>query len=167
MAGFFLIIILFIIMIWGELEYTLGGLIFAIAFVVLGLMGLFKWSESGTENDKQKSSEASPTNHNKEDGQQNSENLETMSFEETVQISASASSGTGMHGGKASYSDNFDNDNDDNDDDDDLDDDWDNSREAGGMPRDLSPFSDIDDPYDRADMEWDMFDDRGGGDFWD
>ena len=44
---------------------------------------------------------------------------------------------------------------------------WDNSREAGGMPRDLSPFSDIDDPYDRADMEWGLFDDRGGGDFWD
>ena len=49
-----------------------------------------------------------------------------------------------------SYDDSYDN----------NDDDWDNSREAGGMPRDLSPFSDIDDPYDRAELEWDMFDER-------
>ena len=164
MAGFFLIILLFIIMIWGELEYTLGGLIVAIAFVVLVLMGLFKLADSGNEDDKQKSSEASTANNNKEDGQQNPENLETMSFEETVRISAPESSAAGVHGGRASYSDNCD---DDNDDDDDSDDDWDNSREAGGMPRDLSPFSDIDDPYDRAELEWDMFDERDGGDFWD
>lgn len=164
MAGFFLIIILFIIMIWGELEYTLVGLIFAIAFVVLGLMRLFKWSESGTENDKQKSSEASPTNHNKEEEQQNLENLETMSFEETVRISALESSATGIRGESTLNIDNYD---DDNDVDDDSDDDWDNSKEAGGMPRDLSPFSDIDEPYDRAELEWDMFDERDGGDFWD
>ena len=156
MAGFFLIILLFIIMIWGELEYTLGGLIVAIVFVVLGLMGLFKWADSGNENDKQKSSEANTANNNKEDEQQNPENLKTMSFEETVQISSPASSDTGMYGGKASYSDNFDDDNDD----DCYGDNWDNSDEAGGMPRDLSPFSDIDDPYDRAELEWDMFDER-------
>ena len=54
-------------MIWGELEYTLGGLIVAIVFVVLGLMGLFKWADSGNENDKQKSSEANTANNNKED----------------------------------------------------------------------------------------------------
>ena len=65
-------------MIWGELEYTLGGLIVAIAFVVLGLMGLFKWADSGNENDKQKSSEASPANYSKEESKQNPENLETM-----------------------------------------------------------------------------------------
>lgn len=100
-------------MIWGELEYTLGGLIVAIVFVVLGLMGLFKWADSGNENDKQKSSEANTANNNKEDEQQNPENLKTMSFEETVQISSPASSDTGMYGGKASYSDNFDDDNDD------------------------------------------------------
>lgn len=164
MAGFFLIILLFIIMIWGELEYTLGGLIVAIAFVVLVLMGLFKLADSGNEDDKQKSSEASTANNNKEDGQQNPENLETMSFEETVRISAPASSGTGIRGGSTSDFDNYD---EDDDDDDDSDDDWDNSREAGGMPRDLSPFSDIDDPYDRAELEWDMFDERDGGDFWD
>ena len=146
-------------MIWGELEYTLGGLIVAIAFVVLGLMGIFKWADSGNENDKQKSSEANTANNNKEDEQQNPENLKTMSFEETVQISTPVSSATGVRGGSTS---DFD-----NDDDDDSDDDWDNSREAGGMPRDLSPFSDIDDPYDRAELEWDMFDERDGGDFWD
>ena len=44
---------------------------------------------------------------------------------------------------------------------------WDNRDKAGGMLRDLSPFSDIDDSYDRAELEWDMFDERGGGDFWD
>ena len=120
-------------MIWGELEYTLGGLIVAIVFVVLGLMGLFKWADSGNENDKQKSSEANTANNNKEDEQQNPENLKTMSFEETVQISSPASSDTGMYGGKASYSDNFDDDNDD----DCYGDNWDNSDEAGGMPRDL------------------------------
>jgi hypothetical protein len=38
--------------------------------------------------------------------------------------------------------------------DDDTDDDWDNSWKAGGLPRDLSPYSDIDDPYDRADLEY-------------
>ena len=54
-------------MIWGELEYTLGGLIVAIVFVVLGLMGLFKWADSGNENDKQKSSEANTANNNKDD----------------------------------------------------------------------------------------------------
>ena len=147
-------------MIWGELEYTLGGLIVAIAFVVLGLMGLFKWADSGNENDKQKSSEASPANNKKEDEQQNPEDLEMMSFDETVQIATPEYSAAGIHGGMASYSDNFYDDNDDNDDDDDSDDDWDNSDEAGGMPRDLSPFSDIDDPYDRAELEWDMFDER-------
>lgn len=34
---------------------------------------------------------------------------------------------------------------------------WDNSDEAGGLPRDISPFSDIDDPYDRMALEDEMF----------
>lgn len=36
--------------------------------------------------------------------------------------------------------------------------DWDNSYQAGGLPRDLSPFSDISDPYERAGMEYALFD---------
>ena len=45
-----------------------------------------------------------------------------------------AAAGTGVSGGK-----------------------WDNSDEAGGLPRDISPFSDIDDPYDRMALEDEMF----------
>ena len=45
-----------------------------------------------------------------------------------------AAAGTGVSGGK-----------------------WDNSDEAGGLPRDISPFSDIDDPYDRMAIEDEMF----------
>ena len=45
-----------------------------------------------------------------------------------------AAAGTGVSGGK-----------------------WDTSDEAGGLPRDISPFSDIDDPYDRMALEDEMF----------
>lgn len=124
MAGFFLIILLIIIMIWGELEYTLGGLIVAIVFVVLGLMGLFKWADSGTESNKQKAGEKHQT----------------------------------THGSGSSYNANF-HDDDDTDNAGRL---WDNSQKAGGMPRYLSPFSDMDDPYDRAELEWDMLDEEDG-----
>lgn len=167
MTGFLVIIGIIVLWFWSDLGLTFGGLVFAIVFVVLGLMGIFKLDDIVNKKNEQKSSEASPANNKKEDEQQNPENLEMMSFDETVQISTPEYLAAGIHGGKASYSDNFDDDNDDKDDDDDSDDDWDNSMEAGGMPRDLSPFSDIDDSYDRAELEWDMFDERDGGDFWD
>lgn len=41
-----------------------------------------------------------------------------------------------------------------------YDDDWDNSREAGGLPRDLSPFYDIDDPYEREELEYEMYEEE-------
>ena len=41
-----------------------------------------------------------------------------------------------------------------------YDDDWDNSREAGGLPWDLSPFYYIDDPYEREELEYEMYEEE-------
>lgn len=164
MAGFLVIIGIIILWIWSDLGFTFGGLVFAIVFVVLGLMGIFKLDDIVNKKNKKKTSEASPSKKNIEEAQHNPNEPDMTISEEAVGTCAATSSGTGIRGESTIYSDNYD---DEDDSYDNNDDDWDNSREAGGMPRDLSPFSDIDDPYDRAELEWDMFDERDGGDFWD
>ena len=155
MAGFLVIIGLIILWIWSDLGFTFGGLVFAIVFVVLGLMGIFKLDDIVNKKNEQKSSEVSTTKKNAEETRNNPKEPAMTISEEAVGTSAPTSSATGIR--VESTSDFYNND----------DDDWDNSWEAGGMPRDLSPFSDIDDPYDRAELEWDMFDERDGGDSWD
>lgn len=60
----------------------------------------------------------------------------------------------------ADYDDEYDEDDEDEDYESRYDDDWDNSREAGGLPRDLSPFYDIDDPYEREELEYEMYEEE-------
>ena len=142
--------ILLIGMIWGGLGYSGGALLFAILLVIGGWAVIFFWAGSKSPNADPKQ------NHTSHDS---AKSTRPASFSRPASSTRSEDSGhaaasdayiaAGVYAGIYSENGRIG--------DSDADNKWDNSDEAGGLPRSVSPFSDIDDPYDRMILEEDMF----------
>lgn len=147
MMYFVFFTILLIGMIWGGLGYSGGALLFAILLVIGGWAVLIFWAGS-------KSPDAEPKqNHTSHDSAKSTRPASSSRPVSSSRPGASdyaASSDAGRAAGiyAGIYSENGRTGTDDK---------WDNSDEAGGLPRSVSPFSDIDDPYDRMALEDEMF----------
>lgn len=133
--GMLLIITLLMIgMVWGAFDYEAIGLLFGIGFVVVGWAVIFLVASPKGEEQKVSQPQTKQTrNHGKE----------YSAGGKGMESSSEYRSHMGYSG--ESW-------------DDEETEDWDNSYQAGGLPRDLSPFSDISDPYERAGMEYALFD---------
>ena len=128
--------IMLIGMIWSGLGYSGGALLFAILLVIGGWAVIFLWAEG-------KSQDADPkqnhTSHNSAKSTRPASSSRPASSTRSGAYGGHGAAGTGSIGRIG------------------ADDKWDNSDEAGGLPRAISPFSDIDDPYDRMVLEEEMF----------
>lgn len=120
--------IMLIGMIWSGLGYSGGALLFAIMLVIGGWAVLIFWAGGKSPDADPKQNQPSPNS--------------AKSAPPASSSRPASSAGAGASGYAASSG---------------ADEKWDNSDEAGGLPRDISPFSDIDDPYDRMALEDEMF----------
>jgi hypothetical protein len=145
--------ILFVIMIWADTGYSLVGFIIGIFVAPLGvllMMGVGVIIKTVTNAiTRPKSSPATSTNEHPEDAEtmeSSSSSYSAPSSDDFHSAASSASynasSSSPRWPSKGSP-------------------DWDNSWKAGGLPRDISPYSDIDDPYTRRALEYqDFLDDK-------
>ena len=128
--------IMLIGMIWSGLGYSGGALLFAILLAIGGWAVLIFWAGS-------KSPDADPKqNHTSPHSAKSAHPASSSRPASSTRLGAyggHAAAGTGNIGRIG------------------ADDKWDNSDEAGGLPRAISPFSDIDDPYERMVLEDEMF----------
>lgn len=126
--------IMLIGMIWSGLGYSGGALLFAIMLVIGGWAVLIFWAGGKSPDADPKQKQTSPNS---------AKSAPPASSSRPASSSNPAISARAGAAGHAAASG--------------ADDTWDNSDEAGGLPRDISPFSDIDDPYDRMALEDEMF----------
>lgn len=131
--------IMLIGMIWSGLGYGGGALLFAILLVIGGWAVIFLYAEGKSQDVDPKQNHTSPYSAKSASPASSSRPASSAG---TGVSGYAASSGAVRTGAKASSG---------------ADDTWDNSDEAGGLPRSVSPFSDIDDPYDRMALEDEMF----------
>ena len=134
--------IMLIGMIWSGLGYSGGALLFAIMLVIGGWAVLIFWAGGKSPDADPKQNQTSP---NSAKSAPPASSSRPTSSARSGAYGGHAAAGTGAKGGK-----------------------WDNSDEAGGLPRAVSPFSDIDDPYERMALEDEMiredFEMLSGGD---
>ncbi|MGN1413685.1 MAG: hypothetical protein ACI4WY_05505 [Anaerovoracaceae bacterium] len=123
--------VLMVIMIWGDLGYGGGAFLVAVLFVAGGWAALIHWAGGKSQDAEPKQNHTS--SHSAKSARPASSSRPAPSTRSGA-YGGHGASGTGANGGK-----------------------WDNSDEAGGLPRAVSPFSDIDDPYDRMALEDEMF----------
>ena len=132
--------IMLIGMIWSGLGYSGGALLFAILLVIGGWAVLIFWAGGKSPDADPKQNQTSPNSAKSAPPASSSRPAPSSNPASSAGAGASGYAAssyagrTGVSGGK-----------------------WDNSDEAGGLPRDISPFSDIDDPYDRMALEDEMF----------
>ena len=137
--------IMLIGMIWSGLGYSGGALLFAIMLVIGGWAVLIFWAGGKSPDADPKQNQPSPNSAKSAPPASSSRSASSSNPASSAGAGASgyaASSGAVRTGAKASSG---------------ADEKWDNSDEAGGLPRDISPFSDIDDPYDCMALEDEMF----------
>ena len=142
--------IMLIGMIWSGLGYSGGALLFAILLAIGGWAVLIFWAGSKSPDADPKQNHTSPHSAKStrpasssrpasSTGSEDSGHAAVSDAVRAAGIYAGIYSENGKIGGSV------------------TDDKWDNSDEAGGLPRSVSPFSDIDDPYDRMALEDEMF----------
>ena len=141
--------VLMVIMIWGDLGYGGGAFLVAVLFVAGGWAAVIHWAggksqDAGTKQNHTSSHSAKSTRPASSSRPASSTSTRLGAY------GGHAAAGTGNIGRIG------------------ADDKWDNSDEAGGLPRAISPFSDIDDPYERMALEDEMiredFEMLSGGD---
>ena len=128
--------IMLIGMIWSGLGYSGGALLFAILLAIGGWAVLIFWAGSKSPDADPKQNHTSPHSAKSTRPASSSRPASSAGSEAYGHAAASGAGNIGRI---------------------DADDKWDNSDEAGGLPRSVSPFSDIDDPYDRMALEDEMF----------
>lgn len=131
--------VLMVIMIWGDLGYGGGAFLVAVLFVAGGWAAVIHWAGGKSQDAGTKQNHTS--SHSAKSARPASSSRPAVSARAGA-AGYAASYGAVRTGAKASSG---------------ADEKWDNSDEAGGLPRDISPFSDIDDPYDRMALEDEMF----------
>ena len=142
--------IMLIGMIWSGFGYSGGALLFAIMLVIGGWAVLIFWAggkspdadPKQTQPSPNSAKSASPASSSRPGASSNPASSAGAGASGYAASSGAVRTGTVRTGAKASFG---------------ADDTWDNSDEAGGLPRDISPFSDIDDAYDRMALEDEMF----------
>lgn len=142
--------VLMVIMIWGDLGYGGGAFLVAVLFVAGGWAALIHWAGGKSQDAGTKQNHTSP--HSAKSARPASSSRPASSNGSRASDHAAASDAciaAGIYAGIYSENGRISGTG--------IDDKWDNSDEAGGLPRSVSPFSDIDDPYDRMALEDEMF----------
>ena len=122
-------------MIWGDLGYGGGAFLVAVLFVAGGWAALIHWAGGKSQDAGTKQNHTSPHSAKSARPASSSRPASSASSGAYGHAAASSAGNIGRIG---------------------TDDKWDNSDEAGGLPRAISPFSDIDDPYERMALEDEM-----------